>query len=124
MARVRMHPGNVLREELRARDMSANQLALAIRVPANRVTAILRGDRAVSAETALRLGRYFGTGPEFWMNLQSRYDVSVAVSERGQLIEQEVQVASVGNTPAPRTNRQTPRPSSVVNRRACRAPRA
>ena len=96
MARVRMHPGNVLREELRARDMSANQLALAIRVPANRVTAILRGDRAVSAETALRLGRYFGTGPEFWMNLQSRYDVSVVVSERGQLIEQEVPVASVG----------------------------
>ena len=96
MARVRMHPGNVLREELRARDMSANQLALAIRVPANRVTAILRGDRAVSAETALRLGRYFGTGPEFWMNLQSMYDVSVVVSERGQLIEQEVPVASVG----------------------------
>ena len=87
MARVRVHPGNVLREELRARDMSANQLALAIRVPANRVTAILRGDRAVSAETALRLGRYFGTGPEFWMNLQSRYDVSVVVSERGQLID-------------------------------------
>ena len=95
MARVRTHPGSVLREELRARDMSANQLALAIRVPANRVTAILRGDRAVSAETALRLGRYFGTGPEFWMNLQSRYDVSVVVSERGQLIEEEVPVAAV-----------------------------
>ena len=75
--------------------MSANQLALAIRVPANRVTAILRGDRAVSADTALRLGRYFGTGPELWMTLQSRYDVSVVVSERGQLIEQEVPVAPV-----------------------------
>ena len=74
--------------------MSANQLALAIRVPSNRITAILRGDRAVSAETALRLGRYFGTGPEFWTNLQSRYDVSVVVSERGQLIEEEVPVAS------------------------------
>ena len=85
MARVRTHPGSVLREELRARDMSPNQIALAIRVPANRVTAILRGDRAVSAETALRLGRYFGTGPE--------YDVSVVVSERGQLIEEEVPVA-------------------------------
>ena len=94
MARVRTHPGSVLQEELRARDMSANQLALAIRVPSNRITAILRGDRAVSAETALRLGRYFGTGPEFWMNLQSRYDVSVVVSERGQLIEEEVPVAS------------------------------
>ena len=94
MARVRTHPGSVLQEELRARDMSANQLALAIRVPANRITAILRGDRAVSAETALRLGRCFGTGPEFWMNLQSRYDVSVVVSKRGQLIEEEVAVAS------------------------------
>ena len=94
MARVRTHPGSVLQEELRARNMSANQLALAIRVPSNRITAILRGDRAVSAETAQRLGRYFGTGPEFWMNLQSRYDVSVVVSERGHLIEKEVPVAS------------------------------
>ena len=97
MARARTHPGVVLREELRIRGMSANQLALAIRVPANRVTAILRGDRAVSAETALRLGRYFSTGPEFWMNLQSSYDVSVVVSNRGQLIEQEVPVASVAS---------------------------
>lgn len=57
--------------------MCAAQFALAIRVPANRVTAILHGERAVSVDTALRLGRYFGTGPEIWMNLQSRYDVSV-----------------------------------------------
>ena len=97
MARVRTHPGVVLREELRIRGMSANQLALAIRVPANRVTAILRGDRAVSAETALRLGRYFGTGPEFWLNLQSSYDISVVVSNRGKLIEQEVPVAAVAS---------------------------
>ena len=97
MARVRTHPGVVLREELRIRGMSANQLALAIRVPANRVTAILRGDRAVSAETALRLGRYFGTGPEFWLNLQSSYDISVVVSNRGKLIEQEVPVSSVAS---------------------------
>ena len=93
MARVRTHPGVVLREELRARTMSANQLALAIRVPANRITSILREERAISAETALRLGRYLGTGPEFWMNLQSRHDVSVVVSKRGELIEEEVPVA-------------------------------
>ena len=55
--------------------MSANQLALAIHVPANRVTSIVRGDQAISAETALRLGRYLGTGAEFWMNLQRRHDV-------------------------------------------------
>ena len=73
--------------------MSANQLALAIRVPANRITSILRGDRAISAETALRLGRYLGTGAEFWMNLQSRHDVSVVISERGDLIEEEVPMA-------------------------------
>lgn len=80
-----MHPGSVLRAELQAREMSASRLALTIRVPANRVTAILRGERSVSPDTALRLGRYFGTGPELWMNLQSRYDVSVAyhfISER------------------------------------------
>ena len=94
MARVRTHPGVVLREELRAREMSANQLALAIRVPANRITSILRGDRAISAGTALRLGRYLGTGAEFWMNLQSRHDVSVVISERGELIEKEVPVAA------------------------------
>ena len=74
--------------------MSAYQLALAIRVPANRITSILRGDRSISAETALRLGRYLGTGPEFWMNLQSRHDVSVVISERGDLIDEEVLAAA------------------------------
>ena len=59
--------------------MSANQLALAIRVPANRITAILRRERAVTEETADRLGRYFGTGAAFWMNLQSAYDISVVI---------------------------------------------
>ena len=94
MARVRTHPGSVLRAELQAREMSASRLALAIRVPANRVTAMLRGERAVSADTALRLGRYFGTGPELWMNLQSRYDVSVVESARGRVIEEEVPIAT------------------------------
>ncbi len=69
--------------------MSASPLAATIPVPANRITSILRGDRAISAETALRLSRYLGTGPEFWMNLQSRHDVSVVISERGDLIEEE-----------------------------------
>lgn len=89
-----MHPGSVLRAELQAREMSASRLALTIRVPANRVTAILRGERSVSPDTALRLGRYFGTGPELWMNLQSRYDVSVVESARGRVIEEEVPIAS------------------------------
>lgn len=73
--------------------MSANRLALAIRVPANRITAILRGQRAVTAETAVRLGRFLGTGPAFWMNLQSAYDVSVVESAKGRVIEDEVPAA-------------------------------
>ena len=91
--RVKTHPGQVLRAELEARGMSANRLALALRVPANRITAILRGERAVTAETAVRLGRYLGTGPVFWMNLQSGYDISVVESVKGRVIEGEVPVA-------------------------------
>ena len=83
MGRARTHPGVMLRAELDARGMSAHRLALAIRVPANRVTAILRGDRAVTAETAVRLGRYLGTGPEFWMTLQSAYDIATVNREKG-----------------------------------------
>ena len=68
MPRIRTHPGQLLRAELDARSMSANQLALAIRVPANRITAILRAERSITADTAVRLGRYLGTGAAFWMN--------------------------------------------------------
>ena len=93
MTRVRTHPGRVLRVELEARGMSANRLALVIRVPANRITAIVRGQRAVTAETAVRLGRFLGTGPAFWMNLQSAYDVSVVESVKGRVIEGEVPAA-------------------------------
>ena len=74
--------------------MSAHRLALAIRVPANRITAILRGDRAVTAETAVRLGRYLGTGPEFWMILQSAYEIAAVNREKGRAIEKEVPAAS------------------------------
>ena len=89
MTRVKTHPGRVLRAELEARGMSANRLALAIRVSANRITSILRGRRAVTAETAVRLGRFLGTGPAFWMNLQSAYDVSVVESVKGRVIKDE-----------------------------------
>ena len=94
MARVKTQPGRMLRAELDTRGMTANQIALAIRVPANRITAILRGERAVTAETAVRLGRYLGTGPAFWMNLQSGYDISVVESAKGRMIEDEVPVAT------------------------------
>jgi addiction module HigA family antidote len=74
--------------------MSANQLALQLRVPANRITAILREERSVTAETAVRLGRYLGTGAAFWMNLQTAHDISLIRAERGQLIEREVPAPS------------------------------
>ena len=94
MARVKTHPGRMLRAELDTRGMTADQVALAIRAPANRITAILRGERAVTAETAVLLGRYLGTGPAFRMNLQSGYDISVVESAKGRMIEDEVPVAT------------------------------
>ena len=94
MARVKTHPGRMLRAELDTRGMTADQVALAIRAPANRITANLRGERAVTAETAVRLGRYLGTGPAFRMNLQSGYDISVVESAKGRMIEDEVPVAT------------------------------
>jgi addiction module HigA family antidote len=93
MARIRTHPGEVLREEfMKPFGLSANALALALRVPATRVGDILRHDRprGVSADTALRLARYFGTTPEFWLNLQSAYDLSLAAAESGPAIERDV----------------------------------
>ncbi len=90
MARLRTHPGRVLQAELEAREMSANQLALALRVPANRITAILRGKRSVSAETAVRLGRFLGTGPALWMNLQTQFDISMVETTKGEVIDREL----------------------------------
>jgi antitoxin HigA-1 len=93
MPRIRTHPGEVLREEfLKPLGLSANALALALRVPATRIGDILRTEkpRAISADTAIRLARYFGTSPEFWLNLQSAYDLSRALAERGPAIERDV----------------------------------
>jgi addiction module HigA family antidote len=75
------------------RGLSANKLALALRVPSGRITQILNGKRGISAETALRLGRYFGNSAQFWINLQSRYDLAVVDQEIGDKIISEVQQA-------------------------------
>jgi antitoxin HigA-1 len=88
-----VHPGRTLARELEVRGLSANALALKLRVPANRLTDIIRGQRAISAETALRLGRYFGTGAAFWMNLQGNYDLALAEHELGERISHEVETA-------------------------------
>ena len=89
--RVTTHPGEVLSEEfLQPLGMSVNALSIALRVPATRIGAIVKGERSVTADTALRLARFFGTSPEFWMNLQAMYDLTLARKERGSEIEQEV----------------------------------
>lgn len=74
--------------------MTAHALALKLQVPANRISSIVGGTRGISAETALRLGRYFGTGAAFWMNLQSHYDLAVAERELGDKIASEVEKAA------------------------------
>jgi addiction module HigA family antidote len=73
-----VHPGEILREQMEEFDLSANGLATRIGVPANRISAILNGTRGITADTALRLGRFFGQMPEFWMNLQRTFDLVVA----------------------------------------------
>jgi addiction module HigA family antidote len=88
-----VHPGRILKREMTARDLSANKLALALRVPSGRITQILNGKRGISAETALRLACYFGNSAQFWINLQSRYDLAVVDQEIGDRIISEVQQA-------------------------------
>jgi addiction module HigA family antidote len=89
-----LHPGEVLREEfLRPLRLSAYALAKALHVPLNRITAILAGERAVSADTALRLARFFGTTAEFWINLQGSYDLEVARIEHGSEIATKVRIS-------------------------------
>ena len=89
--RVTTHPGEVLGEEfLVPLGMSVNALAMALRVPATRIGAIVKGERSVTADTALRLARFFGTSPEFWMNLQATHDLTKARLESGVKIDRDV----------------------------------
>jgi addiction module HigA family antidote len=88
---VATHPGEVLEEEfLKPMGISRHKLAMDTHMPATRVGEIVRGRRAISPDTALRLARYFGTSPEFWLNLQQQYDLSVVRAERKGQIEREV----------------------------------
>lgn len=86
-----IHPGEVLLEEfMKPLGLSGNKLGLELRVPSNRILAITKGERSISADTALRLARYFGNSPDFWMNLQARYDLLKVSDELGETIEREV----------------------------------
>ena len=88
-----VHPGRLLKRELTARGLSANRLSLDIGVPSGRVTDILNGRRGISADTAVRLGRYFGNSPQFWLDLQSQYDIGVVEREKGAEIARRVRPA-------------------------------
>jgi antitoxin HigA-1 len=84
------HPGRFLKRELTARDLSANRLALDLGVPSGRITDILNGRRAISADTALRLGRYFGNSAQFWIDLQGQYEIALVEREKGAEIARRV----------------------------------
>jgi antitoxin HigA-1 len=89
--RITTHPGEILREEfLEPFGMSANALAMELRVPANRIGEILKCERAVSADTAMRFARYFGTSAEFWVNLQAMHDLTKARAQEGKKIEADI----------------------------------
>jgi addiction module HigA family antidote len=87
MARTPIHPGEVLAEELEELGVSPTELSRQIRVPANRISQIINGKRAITGDTALRLAHWFGTSPQFWMNLQALYDVRLAEQEAGTEIK-------------------------------------
>ena len=91
---IAVHPGRILKRELAARGLSANKLALALHVPSGRITSILNSKRAITPETALRLSRYFGNSAQFWMNLQTRYDLVMAEYKMGDRIDSEVEHAA------------------------------
>jgi addiction module HigA family antidote len=87
MRPLAIHPGEHLAEELKELQMSAAALARHLKVPTNRITQILNGDRDITADTALRLAHFFGTSAEFWVNLQSLYDLRIAQQETGEVIK-------------------------------------
>lgn len=82
-----VHPGGILEDALKELDMSAREFARQINVPANRITQIIRGERGITGDTALRLGHWFGMNPEFWMNLQKTYELNLARQQMGADIE-------------------------------------
>ena len=100
MTREPIHPGETLRDDLEALDMSAAELARRIEVPVNRITQILNGQRAVTGDTALRLGRFFGTSGEFWLNLQKLYELRRAERDHGAEIGRLPSLAGDNRLPA------------------------
>ena len=88
-----IHPGRLFRCEMASRDLSANRLAINLGVPSGRITDNLNARRSITADTALRLGRYFGNSPQFWLDLQGQFDIAVAERENGEEIKKRVHPA-------------------------------
>lgn len=90
MTRPAIHPGEILADELNEIGITASELSRAIHVPVNRITQIIGGKRAITVDTAVRLGRWFGTGPEFWLNLQINYELRLLQQTKGAEIERTI----------------------------------
>jgi addiction module HigA family antidote len=99
-----VHPGEILRDELEELDISLTEFARQIQVPANRVSQILAGKRAVTGDTALRLGHWFGMDPQFWLNLQAQFELAIADRESGEAIRHLPTKAN--RAPAPEQHRR------------------
>lgn len=89
-----VHPGRIIKREIEARKISGHKLALDLGIPPDRISKILNHKRGISADTALRLSRYFGNGPDFWMNLQTTYELDLAENHRGKEIKHRVHAAA------------------------------
>ncbi|HMB75072.1 MAG TPA: HigA family addiction module antitoxin [Kiloniellaceae bacterium] len=100
MLRIAVHPGEILKDELDETGVSAAELARQIRVPAGRISQIIAGKRSITGDTALRLGKWFGTGPELWMNLQKNYELRLA-SEDEHVRAEIQQISSVATVSTP-----------------------
>ncbi len=111
-----IHPGEILRSEfLEPLGMSVNALALALRVPAPRINDVVRGKRAISADTALRLARYFGASAQFWLNLQIAFDLRVATAAAGEQIEREIEPMPKADRPRmPKVPADHARPAALA----------
>lgn len=94
MVRPAIHPGEILADELQELGISAAELARTLHVPTNRITQILNGKRSITADTALRLGQWFGTGPQLWLNLQKSYELRLAQQQVGEEIQKTIKPRS------------------------------
>lgn len=110
--RTPIHPGEILKDELEALDMSAAELSRVIEVPANRISQIIAGHRAITADTALRLGQYFGMSADFWMNLQKIYELDLARQQLGDRIAHIPQRPVVGRADQPFVGRNKRKPDT------------